>query len=82
MNSPARLRWLRVLVFSLSIFGGLGVAPFAEAGLSATPATITFRKIFKSSYPEFVEIKVSDSGSGTCEHPPAQRGIQSPDDAD
>jgi hypothetical protein len=28
-------------------------------------AIITFRKIFKSSYPEFVEIKVSDAGSGT-----------------
>jgi len=31
----------------------------------ATGATITFRKIFKSSYPEFVEIKIRDSGSGT-----------------
>lgn len=28
-------------------------------------ATITFRKIFKMSYPEFVEIKVNESGSGT-----------------
>jgi hypothetical protein len=28
-------------------------------------ATITFRKIFKTSYPEFVEIKLSDTGSGT-----------------
>ena len=37
-------------------------------GLFAAPpsgATITFRKIFKSSYPEFVEIKVNESGSGT-----------------
>jgi hypothetical protein len=35
--------------------------------LPAAPsgATITFRKIFKSSYPEFVEIKVTDSGTGT-----------------
>jgi hypothetical protein len=35
---------------------------------SATPeeeATITYRKIFKSSYPEFTEIKVSQSGSAT-----------------
>jgi hypothetical protein len=45
------------------------------AGSSATPrpgspsssATITFRKVFKSSYPEFVEIKVSDAGAGTCD---------------
>lgn len=35
----------------------------ARSGVS--DATITFRKVFKSSYPEFVEIKVSDSGSGT-----------------
>jgi hypothetical protein len=28
-------------------------------------ATVTFRKIFKSSYPEFVEIKVAESGDGT-----------------
>ncbi|MGH9690696.1 MAG: hypothetical protein ACRD4Q_13215 [Candidatus Acidiferrales bacterium] len=28
-------------------------------------ATITFRKIFKSSYPEFVEIVLNQSGSGT-----------------
>lgn len=28
-------------------------------------ATITFRKVFKTSYPEFVEIKVSAAGSGT-----------------
>ena len=28
-------------------------------------ASITFRKIFKSSYPEYVEIKVNESGQGT-----------------
>ncbi|HVB36739.1 MAG TPA: hypothetical protein VND42_05820 [Candidatus Acidoferrales bacterium] len=28
-------------------------------------ATLTFRKIFKSSYPEFAEIKVNEDGSGT-----------------
>jgi len=28
-------------------------------------ATVTFRKVFKSSYPEFVEIKVGEAGSGT-----------------
>ena len=27
-------------------------------------STVTFRKVFKSSYPEFVEIKVDESGSG------------------
>jgi hypothetical protein len=28
-------------------------------------ATITFRKIFKSSFPEFVEIRVNEAGQGT-----------------
>jgi hypothetical protein len=32
---------------------------------AATGATITFRKVFKSSYPEFVEIKITESGAGT-----------------
>jgi hypothetical protein len=36
-----------------------------RASLAVEGATITFRKIFKSSYPEFVEIKLDESGSGT-----------------
>ena len=28
-------------------------------------AQITFRKVFKTSYPEFVEIKINQAGSGT-----------------
>ena len=28
-------------------------------------ATITFKKVFKTSYPEYVEIKLTDSGAGT-----------------
>jgi hypothetical protein len=35
---------------------------FAPSLTAATP-TITFRKIFKQSYPEFVEIKITESGS-------------------
>ncbi|HKN60051.1 MAG TPA: hypothetical protein VJW93_02660, partial [Candidatus Acidoferrales bacterium] len=38
-----------------------------RAGSPSSGATITFRKVFKSSYPEFVEIKVSDAGAGTCD---------------
>ena len=30
-------------------------------------AALTFRKVFKSSYPEFIEIKVSETGTGTFE---------------
>jgi hypothetical protein len=36
-----------------------------RAALAVAGATITFRKVFKSSYPEFVEIKVDESGSGS-----------------
>jgi hypothetical protein len=48
------------------------VLAFGAAILPATPshpvdggASVTFRKVFKTSYPEFVEIKVNESGSGT-----------------
>jgi hypothetical protein len=37
---------------------------FAPSLAAATP-TITFRKIFKQSYPEFVEIKISEGGAAT-----------------
>jgi hypothetical protein len=38
--------------------------PTAQATSNAD-ATITYRKVFKSSYPEFTEIKISQSGSAT-----------------
>jgi hypothetical protein len=48
-------------LFLLVFFAAsLGVAQASENG-----ATITFRKVFKTSYPEFVEIKVSESGAAT-----------------
>jgi hypothetical protein len=37
----------------------------AHANTPAGGATITFHKVFKTSYPEFVEIKIDESGSGT-----------------
>ena len=37
----------------------------APAPGAAQGPTLTFRKVFKSSYPEFSEIKVSEDGSGT-----------------
>jgi hypothetical protein len=44
----------------------LSLLPAALAdGSSNDSATITFRKIFKQSYPEFVEIKITDAGSAT-----------------
>ncbi|MGA8367370.1 MAG: hypothetical protein ACLQMT_03515 [Candidatus Acidiferrales bacterium] len=43
----------------------VAAAPQASANPSGSHATITFRKVFKSSFPEFVEIKIDESGSGT-----------------
>jgi len=47
---------------SLPLHGG-----FTSASTSAenAAAEITFRKVFKTSYPEFVEIKINQAGSGT-----------------
>ena len=42
--------------------------PPSGLGLAAAPAgsaEITYRKIFKTSYPEFVEIKINEAGAGT-----------------
>lgn len=39
----------------------------ANVGTAAEAPTVTFRKIFKSSYPEFVEIKLNQSGAGTAD---------------
>ena len=69
MSSSALHRGLLTLAFCASAFppwrSGLGAV--AAAGVPAGNATVTFRKIFKSSYPEFVEIKVNESGAGTCD---------------
>jgi hypothetical protein len=35
------------------------------AGANPTGATITYRRVFKSSIPEFIEIKISDQGKST-----------------
>jgi hypothetical protein len=39
--------------------------PAHSAAANADSARLTFRRIFKSSYPEYVEIVVNDQGSGT-----------------
>jgi hypothetical protein len=62
----------RNLLFAVSAFLLVGIVSHAapqtpRAAVPASTATITFRKIFKSSYPEFVEIKVTDVGAGTCD---------------
>jgi hypothetical protein len=70
----------RSIVRNLTLFAALGLAAtaFVSANAAASPAAqdaaavpaitgpaITFRKVFKSSSPEFVEIKVDQAGSGT-----------------
>jgi hypothetical protein len=60
----ARKSSLLLLILTFA-FGAAGVA--RADGAAAPGATITFQKVFKSSYPEFVEIKISQSGSGTCD---------------
>lgn len=40
-------------------------ALFAISARGADPATITFTKVFKQSYPEYVEIKISETGAAS-----------------
>lgn len=64
----APIRNLPRIAFTLVALVLLGFAFHAKAEVtSADPAgaTITFRKIFKTSYPEFVEIKLNESGAGS-----------------
>ena len=65
MNPTATLRTPLARALAILILFGLATARPAAANAAAGNATITFRKIFKSSYPEFVEIKISESGAGT-----------------
>ncbi|HTZ74792.1 MAG TPA: hypothetical protein VMB47_12790 [Candidatus Aquilonibacter sp.] len=60
MTKPQRI----LVFFALPL--ALVASGIAHAD-STTGPIITFRKVFKSSYPEFVEIKVSQSGAGTCD---------------
>jgi hypothetical protein len=39
----------------------------SAASKAADTPSVTYRKVFKSSYPEFVEIKLDQSGAGTCD---------------
>jgi hypothetical protein len=56
------------LCLALAATLGAGTLAIAAGPLSTeanADATITFRKIFKTSYPEFVEIRLEHSGAGT-----------------
>ena len=54
--------------FCLSaLFLIIGASTGVSAATQSAPdsVTITFRRVFKSSFPEFVEIKINDAGAGT-----------------
>jgi hypothetical protein len=53
--------------FASPLFARSPAGKSAPIPILASPEapTITYRKVFKSSYPEFVEIKINESGRGT-----------------
>jgi len=63
MNPPAWKHRGTVFAIATALLLALSAIPVA-ASPSDSP-TVTFRKIFKSSFPEFVEIKVTQRGTGT-----------------
>lgn len=60
-----RLQSARIWLILFAIFLAAPLL-WAQTASSSAP-TIVFRKIFKSSYPEFVEIKVPESGACTAD---------------
>src|SRR6202046_4129901 len=75
VNKSAAVSFRKILAalfitgFVLVAFGVASEASNRSAAITGFPSsdtpTITYRKIFKSSYPEFVEIKLNESGHGT-----------------
>jgi hypothetical protein len=57
----------RIVGITVLLLLPLGCFASQEATHTGPPgsATVTFRKVFKSSYPEFVEIKITEAGTGT-----------------
>jgi hypothetical protein len=76
-SAPARAVAGLVLSFLTAFWAAPATTRAAPPRISVLPpaasyaaalggsAEITYRKIFKTSYPEFVEIKINESGSGT-----------------
>jgi hypothetical protein len=63
--SPLRFILRSCLAASVLAAIALPLLVAAPARSAGEPATVTYRKIFKTSYPEFVEIKISELGSAT-----------------
>jgi hypothetical protein len=58
-----RYRFLLQFLFLLAGAWFLALA----AGANPAGATVTYRRVFKSSSPEFIEVKISDQGKATFE---------------
>jgi hypothetical protein len=65
MIGKLRLTQKRFLASCVVLFAAAVILPVHLAAAPNAPATITFRKVFKSSYPEFTEIKIGENGTGT-----------------
>lgn len=52
---------------ALLLLAGLLAPAIPAEAQSSTGATLSYRKVFKDSAPEFVEIKVRENGSGTID---------------
>jgi hypothetical protein len=66
MRFPVLHRRVSILALLVCACTAMVASRTAEAGgAPAGNATVTFRKVFKSSYPEYVEIKITDAGAGT-----------------
>lgn len=60
-----RIPLLRIWLGTVVLAGLSAPAAFARcADTAPARASVTYRKVFKSSYPEFVEIKIFENGSG------------------
>lgn len=70
-NSQSRRIELRTIVFLLLVlvvlFAGTTVVLASDGAAAGSGPTITYRKVFKSSYPEFTEVKVTQSGACTAD---------------
>jgi hypothetical protein len=64
-HSPLRFILCSCLAASVLAAIALPLLAAAPARSAGEPATVTYRKVFKTSYPEFVEIKISELGSAT-----------------
>jgi hypothetical protein len=72
-NPQSCLSWLSGNAALFSLLAIFCAMPSVTAGAGASPestpsdSTITYRKIFKTSFPEFVEIKLNQQGVGTAD---------------